>query len=122
MKQTGFYEYVYDFSVNYDTIAVNDILYIHKYLMKRQIIKCLDFILKKIIVTIGFIGLNANAIPLKCVSMRNQKFQKRLTIMNIIRNEPLFYPSSCNHINNPYAKLQTFVMFLLKTQIFKYLI
>ena len=44
MKQTGFYEYVYDFSVNYDTIAVNDILYIHKYLMKRQIIKCLDFI------------------------------------------------------------------------------
>ena len=36
MKKTGFHEYVYDFSVDYDAIAVNDILDIHKYLMKKN--------------------------------------------------------------------------------------
>ena len=33
MKKTGLNGYVYDFSVDYDTIAVDDILDIHKYLM-----------------------------------------------------------------------------------------
>ena len=36
MKKTGFYGYVYDFSIGYDTIAVDDILDIHKYLMKKH--------------------------------------------------------------------------------------
>ena len=36
MKKTGFTGYVYDFSVNYDAIAVDDILGIHKYLMKKS--------------------------------------------------------------------------------------
>ena len=36
MKKTGLYRYVYDFSVDYDTIAVDDILEIHKYLMKNN--------------------------------------------------------------------------------------
>ena len=36
MKKTGFYEYVYGFSVDYDAIAINDILDIHKYLMKKS--------------------------------------------------------------------------------------
>ena len=35
MKRTAFNGYVYDFSVDYDAIAVDDILDIHKYLMKR---------------------------------------------------------------------------------------
>ena len=39
MKKTGFYGYFYDFSVGYDAIAVNDILGIHKYLMKKENIK-----------------------------------------------------------------------------------
>ena len=34
MKKTGFYGYLYDFSVDYDSTAVDDILHIHKYLMK----------------------------------------------------------------------------------------
>ena len=33
MKKTGF---VYDFSVNYDSIAVDDIFDIHNYLMKKN--------------------------------------------------------------------------------------
>ena len=36
MKKTGFNGYVYDFSVDYDTIAVDDILDIHKYLMEKN--------------------------------------------------------------------------------------
>ena len=36
MKKTGFNGYVYDFSVDYDAISVDDILYIHKYFMKKN--------------------------------------------------------------------------------------
>ena len=36
MTRTGFNGYVYDFSVDFDTIAVDDILDIHNYLMKRM--------------------------------------------------------------------------------------
>ena len=36
MKKTGFTRYVYDFSVDYDVIAGNDILDVHKYLMKKN--------------------------------------------------------------------------------------
>ena len=37
MKKTGFNGYVYDFSVDYDATDVDDILDIHKYLMKKKI-------------------------------------------------------------------------------------
>ena len=36
MKKTGFNGYVYDFSVDYDAIAVDDFLDIHNYLMKKM--------------------------------------------------------------------------------------
>ena len=36
MKKTGFTGYVYDFSVDYDSIAVDGIKDIHKYLMKKN--------------------------------------------------------------------------------------
>ena len=36
MEKTGLNGYVYDFSVNYDAIAVDDILYIRNYLMKKN--------------------------------------------------------------------------------------
>ena len=36
MKKTEFNGYVYDFSVDYDAIAVDDFLDIHKYLMKKK--------------------------------------------------------------------------------------
>ena len=36
MKKTGFIGYVYDFSIDYDPIAVNDIKDIHKYLMEKN--------------------------------------------------------------------------------------
>ena len=43
MKKTRFYGYVCDFSVDYDAIAVNDVLDIHKYFMKKHNTKlCCD--------------------------------------------------------------------------------
>ena len=36
MKKTGFNGYVYDFSVDYDATDVDDILDIHKYLIKKM--------------------------------------------------------------------------------------
>ena len=39
MTKTGLNGYVYDFSVDYDTIAVDDILNIYMYLMKKNNIK-----------------------------------------------------------------------------------
>ena len=39
MKKTGFSGYVYDFSVDYDATLVDNILDIHKYLMKKNNMK-----------------------------------------------------------------------------------
>ena len=36
MKKAGFYGYGYGFSADYDTIAFDDILDIHKYLMGKN--------------------------------------------------------------------------------------
>ena len=36
MKKAGLNGYVNDFSIDYDTIAVDDILDIHKYLMEKS--------------------------------------------------------------------------------------
>ena len=36
INKTGFNEYVYDFSVDYDAIDVDNIKDIHKYLMKKN--------------------------------------------------------------------------------------
>ena len=50
MKKAGFNGYVYDFSVDYDATDVDDILDIHKYLMKKNNIgkwKYLDVIFKR---------------------------------------------------------------------------
>ena len=36
MKKTGLYGTAYDFNVDYGTISVDDILNIHKYLIKKH--------------------------------------------------------------------------------------
>ena len=36
MKNTGFNSYVYDFSVDYDAVAGNDIKHTHNYLTKKN--------------------------------------------------------------------------------------
>ena len=46
MQNTRLNGYVYEFSVDYDAIAVDDISDIHKYLMKKHDMKCLDLLKK----------------------------------------------------------------------------
>ena len=50
MKKTGLSRCVYDFSVDYDAIAVDDILDIHKYLMKKN-----NIIKKVFVVAMSFL-------------------------------------------------------------------
>ena len=66
-----------------------------------------------------FIGLTilssfTNAIPLSCISMKNQECKTRSQVVNVNSNNPIFYPFSiktskcsgnCNNINNLYAKI-----------------
>ena len=46
MKKIGLNGYVYNFNADYNAIAVDDILDIHKYLIKKHSIKCLDLLRK----------------------------------------------------------------------------
>ena len=63
MRKTGFAGYVYDFSDDYDAIAVDDIKDIHKYLMKKNDIVqnvqiCLKVFFHWIIIFIKLIRYN----------------------------------------------------------------
>ena len=106
MKSTGYNGYVYDFSVDYDSIAVDDILDIRKYLMKK--INNISFL------TVWSCVNPLSATLLSCISMNNQECKVRPEIVNVNSNEPVFYPfsiktskcsGSCNNINDPYAKI-----------------
>ena len=55
-----------------------------------------------------------NAIPLSCISMSNQECKIRPQVVNVNRDEAVFFPfcietskcsGSCNNINHPYAKI-----------------
>ena len=62
-----------------------------------------------------FTNVNSlNAIPLSCISMKNQECKTRPQVVNVNSNNPIFYPFSiktskcsgnCNNINNPQAKI-----------------
>ena len=75
-------------------------------------------------VKVFFIGLtilsdftnanSLNAIPLSCISMKNQECKTRPQVINVNGNEPVFFPfsiktskwsGSCDRINYPYAKI-----------------
>ena len=110
--KTGLSGYIYDFSVDY--WAIDKILDINKYLMKKNnIMEMFGFIKKVFVVAMTFFNLS-NVNSLECVSMNNQECRTRTKIININNNEPVFYPfsikvnkcsGSCNNINDPYAKL-----------------
>ena len=65
---------------------------------------------------IGSLSLSSfvRATSLSCISINNQARKVRPKIVNVNSNEPVFCPfiiktnkcsSSCNNINNPYAKI-----------------
>ena len=74
------------------------------------------FVFIKKVFHIGSLFLSnlLNTTPLSCISMNNQACKRRLEIINVNSNEPVFYhfsiktsncSDSCNNINDPYAKI-----------------
>ena len=71
-----------------------------------------QFIKKCFFVALTFLtSINSlNAIPLGCISMKNQECKTRPQVVNVNSNNPIFYPFSiktskcsgnCDNINNP---------------------
>ena len=96
MRKTGFNSYIYDFSTDYNAIAVSDILDIHKYLMKKNEIveEMFKFIKHIFISTLTFFGCLSNINPLEYVSMKNRECKVRPDIVGVNSNNSIFYPFS----------------------------
>ena len=64
--------------------------------------------------TLVYFGSLSSVNPLECISMKNQECKVRPEIVNISRNNPIFYlfsimtnkcSGNCNDINDPYTKI-----------------
>ena len=73
MKITGFNGYFYDFSVDSNAIAVDDILNIHNYLIKKmtQCNKMFEFVKKCFFTALAFLSTLTDINSLSCISMNN---------------------------------------------------
>ena len=108
MKRTGFTGYVYNFSVDYEAITVDDIKDIHEYLMKKKKIQydkyvrtCLKdtsckatqknvlFIKKVFHIGSFFLSSLVSTTVLSCISMNNQACNVGPKIINVNSNEPV---------------------------------
>ena len=117
MKKTWFNGYIYDFNVDYNSIGIDDILDIHKYLMEKNdiVLKMFRFMKRIFVSAIMLFGYNLSGVnSLEYVSINNQECKVRQEIVNVNSKEPIFYPfsirtskcsGSCNNINDPFAKL-----------------
>ena len=117
MKKTGFNGYGYDFSADYDATDVDDIVDIHKYLIKKNNIvymKIFGFVKKMFFVGLAILSSLTNANSLSCTSMNNQECRVGPQFINVNGDEPVFFPfnfktskcnGSCNNINYPDAKI-----------------
>ena len=104
------------FSVDYDAIAVDDILDIHNYLMKKmtQCDKMFGFIKECFFTGLAFLSTLMSVNLFSCISMNIRECKVRPQIVNFSSEEPVFFSfsikiskcsGSCNNINNLYAKL-----------------
>ena len=90
MKETRLNRYVYDFSVNYSTVDVSDIMDIYQYLMKKNNVKQCSNLLNKLLSRfISFIQLIISlsreakiSDPAKCISLNNEQCMARPTAIN----------------------------------------
>ena len=81
MKQTGLNGYVYDFSVDYDIIAVDDILNIHnQYNTTFGLIKKCSF------TGFAFLWTLTRVNMLRCISITNKECKVRPEIVNPIKD------------------------------------
>ena len=74
--------------------------------------KIFGFVKKVFFIGLTILSSFTNAIPLSCISMKNQECKTRPQVVNVNSNNPIFYPFSiktskcsgnCNNINDPYA-------------------
>ena len=75
--------------------------------------KIFGFVKKVFFIGLTILSSFTNAIPLSCISMKNQECKTRPQNVNVDSNNPIFYPlriktskcsGNCNNINNPHAK------------------
>ena len=96
-KKTGLTGVLNFFSVDFNPIDTNDILDIHKYLMKRTWYKIMFGLIKKIFIGL-LTGLVNGSNHTKWVSLSNQKCEIQLTFTNLHPNENsqefCYYPFS----------------------------
>ena len=76
--------------------------------------KIFRFVKKVFFVGLTILSSFTSAVPLNCISMKNQECKARPQVVNVNSNDPIFYPfriktskcsGNCNNINNPYAKI-----------------
>ena len=79
MKKTGFNGYICDFSVDYDTTDVDDIVDIHNYLMKKMTYcnKMFGFVTKVFFPGLTILSSFSRVNSLSCISMNNQECKVR---------------------------------------------
>ena len=72
------------------------------------------FIFKIFLKELAILSSLVSTTPLSCISMNNQECKVRPEIINVISDEPVFYPfsiktskfsGSCNNTNDPYANM-----------------
>ena len=85
MKKNGLKWIVILFSVDFNPIDANDILDIHKYLMKGTWYKIMFDLIKKIFIRLLSIVSAPN--HTKCISLSNQKCMIQSTLINFHSNE-----------------------------------
>ena len=86
MKKIGLKGVVKCFPVDFNPIDTNDILDIHKYLMKKTYNKVMLGLIKKIFIGL-LTGLGNESNHTKCVLLRNQKCMIQPTLINLHPNE-----------------------------------
>ena len=76
--------------------------------------KMFRFVKKVFFIRLTILLNFANANSLSCISMNNQERKTRPQVINVNRDEPVFFPfiietskcsGSCNNINYSYAKI-----------------
>ena len=85
MKKTGLKGIVKSFPVDFNPIDNNDILDIHKYLMKRTWYKIMFGLIKKMFIVLLSSTVNASN-HTKCVSLSNQKCNIQPSLIYILMN------------------------------------
>ena len=96
LKETGLNGCVYDFSIDYSNISVDDILNILKYSMKKVTKhKMFGFIKKCFFIRVTFLSNLTSANLLSCISMNNEEYKVRPEVVNFnSENSNIFFPFS----------------------------